>query len=87
LPKGHHRIYYNWQTSADIEDIFSRTGLKVISRHPIGPYSGFSPDPFGAICDPGKLTEKDRQLLRKIEMNYDPETMMAARYVLVVAQK
>lgn len=87
LPKGQHRIYYNWQTSADLDELYGSAGMKILLKYPIGPYSGFAPDPLETVCDPGKLSENERQLLREIEMNYDRETQMAARYVLVVAQK
>jgi hypothetical protein len=88
LKKGKHRFYYNWQSAAEIRDIYDGLNAEIISQHPIGPYSGFSPDPLEAICDPGKITGDQLEWLRKIEMlHYDPDTAMASRYLLVVARK
>lgn len=87
LPKGQHRIFYNWQSAADIDDLYDKAGMNIVMKYPIGPYSGFAPDPLEVICDPQKLSKRERELLRKIEMNFDAETLMASRYVLVIAQK
>lgn len=87
LLKGRHRVYYNWQSEAEIDALYRGIGTRIIAKHPIGPYSGFAPDPLGPICDPGRLSDRERELLRKIEMQYDPDTLMASRYVLVVAQR
>lgn len=88
LPKGHHRIYYNWQTAAELDELYGSAGMEIVTKHPIGPYSGLVPDPLEPICDPGKLSGRQRELLHKIEAeNFDPDTLMASRYLLVVAQK
>lgn len=86
LPKGLHRIYYNWQSSAEIDDIYSTLGMRIIKKQPIGPYSGFKPDALDSVCNPGQLSEPQIEMLREIETRFDFETLMASRYVLVVAQ-
>lgn len=88
LTKGRLKFYYNWQSSADLEELYASEGLTIVDKMPIGPYSGFAPDPLAAVCDPGALNEVDRSKLLELEMNrYDPETVMAARYVLMTALK
>lgn len=87
LSKGPVRFHYNWQTAAELEALYGGTGLRILDRHPIGPYSGFGYDPLASICDPGALTPAQRETLRHIEMTADPDTVMSARYVLVLASK
>ncbi len=87
LVKGHHRIYYNWQSWGELEDMYAAAGLKILSKYPIGPLSGFGADPMRAVADPGQLSGKEQDWLRKIELRADPEMLMASRYVFVVAQK
>jgi len=88
LTKGRHKFYYNWQTSADLEQLYASEGLTILEKAPIGPYSGFAPDPLESICDPGRLNDMDRAKLLDLELHrHDPETLMASRYVLVAATK
>lgn len=87
LRKGPVRFFYNWQTNAEVEDLYQKADLRILERHPIGSYSGFGYDPLTGICDPGTLNDKQLEDLREIEMAADPETTMAARYVLVTARK
>src|SRR5690606_38612639 len=67
LTKGHHRVFYNWQTLEQIQQIYREVGGLISSMHPIGPYSGFSVDPFSDICDPGSLDDERRALLAQLE--------------------
>lgn len=87
LLKGNHRVYYNWQTLNQIKALYQEIGATIENIVPIGPYSGFSVDPFSLICDPGKLCKKDQESLAKIEQCYDEDTLMASRYVLVSVRK
>lgn len=88
LSKGLHKVYYNWQTSDQLQKLYEQNGLKIVKKIPIGSYSGFSPDPIRHICDPGKLSQKERELLYKIEIEQtDPDTIFAARYLLIAAHK
>ena len=87
LPKGPVRFFYNWQTGGELESFYRNAGLSIVGRHPIGTYSGFGPDPLAAVCDPSTLDPQQLATLRRIEMTVDPDTTMAARYVLVIARK
>lgn len=88
LKKGHHRIYYNWQTNAQIDSIYSSNGSTILGKYSIGPYSGFNPDAMKNICDSELITDEQRNKLFELESNQESaeETLMASRYVLVVAQ-
>lgn len=88
LTKGRHKVYYNWQSTQDLYSLYEgRLGLKIVDLHPIGPYSGFGPDPLAAVCQPAHLSARDRDALRAIEERSTPEGLMTARYVLVTARK
>lgn len=89
LRKGRaHRIYYNWQSAADLDRLYGDLGMDILIKQPIGPYSGFTPDSLARICDPGTLSGRQQEILREIELKHsDPDTLMASRYVLVVARK
>lgn len=87
LLKKLHRIYYNWQSKAEIEILYEQLGLTIREMTGIGPYSGCESDPKAAVCDPGELSDSERATLKEVELAADPETMMASRYVLVAAQK
>lgn len=88
LKKGKHRIYYNWQSAAEIHDIYNGLNAEIILQHPIGSYSGFFPDPLAVICNPEELSEDQLNWLRKIEvLHCDLDTAMACRYLLTVARK
>jgi ubiquinone/menaquinone biosynthesis C-methylase UbiE len=83
-----YRVYYNWQSAADLDRLYRGLGMDIVLRQPIGPYSGFPPDSLAGICDPGKLSGDRQKILRQIELEHsDPDTLMAARYVLVAARK
>ena len=87
LLKKHHRIFYNWQTRAEIEQTYVTLGMDVRQMRGIDPYTGCESDPKQPICDPGELTPDQQTKLRRVEDAADPETMMTSRYVLVAAQK
>ena len=87
LLKKIHRIHYNWQSKAEIEELYPQLGLSIRRIYGIGPYSGCEGDPKATTCDPQQLSNEQREKLKQVEVNADPETMMASRYVLVIAQK
>jgi len=87
LLKKAHRIHYNWQSKAEIEELYPQLGLTIRQLSGIGPYSGCEGDPKAPICDPQQLSDAQREKLKQVELNADPETLMASRYVLVIAQK
>jgi len=88
LLKGMHRIYYNWQTSEEVDQLYRSIGASIVRRYPIGPFSGFSSDAMSAICNTEEISKTQREKLRRIEASTKvrEETLMASRYVLVVAQ-
>ena len=85
--KGVHKVFYNWQTLQQIGALYQGVGATIEGIVPIGPYSGFSVDPLSLICDPGEISKKNQESLAYIEKNYDEDTLMASRYVLVAARK
>ena len=87
LRKKVHRIHYNWQSKADIEELYPKLGLLIRDMYSIGPYSGCESDPKASICDPQQLSQTQREKLKQVECNADAEAMMASRYVLVIARK
>jgi SAM-dependent methyltransferase len=87
LLKKSYRIHRNWQSLEQIAELYPRLGFQIRGRYPIGPLSGFATDPMTPICDPGQLSEKQREILREIELSAAPEMLATARYLLVVAEK
>lgn len=87
LRKGNHRIFYNWQSLQEIDDIYTSIGATILARYPVGPYSGFSVDPLTDICDPGKLNASQLKQLARLESGAPQEMLAASRYVLVVGKK
>jgi 2-polyprenyl-3-methyl-5-hydroxy-6-metoxy-1,4-benzoquinol methylase len=77
----------NAQTPAELRDAYEAAGLRVLGIHPVGAFSGIHVDPFAALCDPARLTAKQRQRLARYET--DPALgarfLESARYLLVVA--
>jgi ubiquinone/menaquinone biosynthesis C-methylase UbiE len=88
LRKGYHRIFYHWESRAQIDRLYAHCGLDIIDTHPVGPYSGFPPDALHVICDPATLSAGDRERLRELELHHvDRETAMACGYLVVCARK
>jgi ubiquinone/menaquinone biosynthesis C-methylase UbiE len=88
LRKSYHRVYYRWESQAQIRELYADAGLKIVAWHAVGPYSGFEPDAMRAVCDPATLSSRQREQLLTLELHHsDPETLMACRYVLVCARR
>lgn len=88
LRKRHHRIYYNWQSTADLQRLYKARGARLVAGYPIGAFSGFGSDPLQPICDPGQLSPQEQDRLRQLEIEHvRPEIQMACRYFLAVAEK
>lgn len=86
LRKGTHRTFHHWETRSQIEDTYTSRGMTLLSLHGIGPCSGFGDDPLASLCDPGKLDDGRRRILREVEA-CDDDLLMASRYVLAIARK
>lgn len=76
---------FNAQTTAELNDIYTRNDFKVILQKGIGMYSGIGPDPLSRQIDPGKLSEAELHELFEKETGEGP--IDSARYILMIARK
>lgn len=78
---------YNWQTTAELEDLYEELGLHLVGLHPIGMFSGFGVDGMSAIASPEVIGDSEREVLFELETEDLEDYVGAGRYTLAVARK
>jgi SAM-dependent methyltransferase len=79
--------YYNWQTLAELRDLYEGLGMKMLGCHPIGIFSGIGEQVLGRPADPTGMDPAEREELAAIEIAAHPEWQGWGRYGLVVAER
>ena len=80
---------YNAQTSEELMEMCSQSGLELLKLVPIGLFSGFGSDAFSGIANPEKMSEDEKKELFSLETH--PQLMHlfanSARYNLMIAKR
>ena len=80
--------YYNWNTRAQVADLYDVAGLELLSIHPIGTWTGHGVDGMAAIVDLGEeYSEKDLDLLYRLETTGIDDYQGVARFLLAAGRK
>ena len=80
-------VYYNWQTRAQLEALYTELGMKVAGMYPIGMFSGFGVDGMSAIADPEVLDDAQLSDVLDLECQEFDDYATTSRYTLVIARK
>lgn len=73
--------YYNWQTEEQLRALYNGLGLEWIAMYPIDRFAWLS-----GIA-PSQLTEEQRDLLLRMELESSGEPGTCGRYLFVIARK
>ena len=79
--EGPKRGYYNWQTEKELRALYNGLGLEWIAMYPIDQFAWLS-----GIA-PSQLTEEQRNLLLRMELETAGEPGACGRYLFVIARK
>lgn len=72
--------YFNWQTVAQLRDLYEDAGFPKVDVYPIGTFSEI-------LMDPEALSSENQSKLFRLEEEFCDERTACARYVLVCARK
>ena len=79
--------YFNWQSPRELKALYQELGADSLLMRPIGIFTGNGGDGMAALCDLGKLGDRDREGIFEIE-GYDSDEFAAlGRYLLVIGRK
>ena len=73
--------YYNWQTEAELRTLYASLGLRWVAMHPIDRFAW----PSGV--SPAQLSQEQRDVWLRLELDSSDDANPCARYLLVVAEK
>jgi 2-polyprenyl-3-methyl-5-hydroxy-6-metoxy-1,4-benzoquinol methylase len=79
--------YYNWQTEAELTELYEAHGFEVVEQRPIGTFSGTGYDGMAAVADAERIEDpRERAALFELEKTAGAITG-AGRFTLVVGRK
>ena len=79
--------YFNWQTPAELKQLYQELGTDVVFMGPVGIFSGNGGDGMARLCDLSQLSPSQREALSEIESSNLEEFSAMARYLLVIGRK
>jgi len=79
---------YNAQDTEELKQMYRQAGLKIVSLHGIGLFSGYGDDPFACTCNPSSMTIQQMEVLNVLEQDEKLQSLFInnSRYILVIAR-
>lgn len=79
--------YFNWQTSAELKDIYQKLGVKCLLVRPVGIFTGNGEEGMARLCNLSQMNLQEREELFDIEACDFPEFSDLGRYLLAIGRK